>query len=424
MTRSLHRFLGLGLLLAAVPGAGGAAEFTLAGSPARVMGFVNQGAAYGLGGDHFDNQEGFNSAVFDALVEAEYNPAYSLSVFGALQLTGDWAYELLSGNDDWTDRRFQDSRSELFLDTQLRDVLQEFHATWVPGSFYIRAGKQIVVWGETDGFRIMDQINPFDQRRGLGDVEFESTILPIWILKADYYLHPESAWLQDASVEFVFNPNADFVPNRRIVPGNDVAGVWAPTIDTPLPFPPFTARIGSFAEALEQPDEWDPEGYELGVRMRAVVQDKIVTLNYFNGIDNDPVRVLSGPPGVELAFDGVPILHLPVTGKYHRFRTAGATFTGDFPGLSSSLLGGVAPVLRLEGFYGFNNTFATQGFVKAVEQDEVRYAVGVDWKIKVSFLNPRAYFFLSPQFYHQKILDYPTDVTLSDAAGRLEDDNY
>ncbi len=32
--------------------------------------------------------------------------------------------------------------------------------------FYFRVGKQIVQWGETDGFLLMNQINPIDQRRG------------------------------------------------------------------------------------------------------------------------------------------------------------------------------------------------------------------------------------------------------------------
>jgi hypothetical protein len=52
--------------------------------------------------------------------------------------------------------------------------------TWTPGDFLFRVRKQIVRWGETDGFRLMDQINPLDQRRGfLGmnagfALEFES----------------------------------------------------------------------------------------------------------------------------------------------------------------------------------------------------------------------------------------------------------
>ena len=41
-------------------------------------------------------------------------------------------------------------------------LLKEVHLTWTPKNFNFRVGKQIVVWGETDGFRLMDQINPLD----------------------------------------------------------------------------------------------------------------------------------------------------------------------------------------------------------------------------------------------------------------------
>jgi hypothetical protein len=92
----------------------------------------------------------------------------------------------------------------------------------------VRAGKQIVVWGETDGFRLMDQINPLDQRRGFADVEFESTIIPIWLMRLNYSPKLNSDWLLDLGFEFTFNPNAEFIPNQDILPGNDMEGSGRP----------------------------------------------------------------------------------------------------------------------------------------------------------------------------------------------------
>ncbi len=78
-------------------------------------------------------------------------------------------------------------------------------------------GKQIVSWGELLAFRIMDQINPLDGRRGFLDIEFETTIIPIWLFRADYYPKIKLSWLQDLGFEFVYNPNADFIPNQDIM---------------------------------------------------------------------------------------------------------------------------------------------------------------------------------------------------------------
>jgi hypothetical protein len=46
----------------------------------------------------------------------------------------------------------------------------------------------------------------------------------------------------------------------------------------------------------------------------------------------------------------------------------------------------------------------------------MRYAIGVDWKIKVNWLNPRSYFLISPQFYHRHVMDYPSGYPLNQNA--------
>jgi len=389
----------------------------------RIMGYLNQGAAFGVAGDHYDTMDGFQSAIFQALLELEYLPRHDLKIFASGSLNVDWAYHRESS--DWKDKGFDESRDRLHFFDKGRDLLKEFHVTWSPGDFIIRAGKQIVVWGETDGFRIMDQINPLDQRRGFTDVEFETTIIPLWLLRIEYYMQPLD-WLQNFGIEFIFNPNADFRGNENIMPGNDYSGIWAPNIKIPLggPAPHDFAYLGSFDIDIDQPDDWNPDGFEYGVRLKGVIQNAIVTLNYFYGLDNDPVvKTLSTPPRMEITpYDNRMVIHLPAEGFYPLFRFAGVTLSRDFERLYFSSLGGVAPVLRLEAFYGFSNSFVTtkNTFEK---HDEIRWAMGIDWKIKIPLLNNRAYFMISPQFYHRKICDYPSDYGLVSGSA-LEDNNY
>lgn len=396
--------------------------------PLTIMGYINQGLGYGITGDeHYDTKEGPQSAYYNVLLEMELEVSPNLRFFGSGMLTGDWAYEFLSGDSEWEKKAFVNSRDELAHDTVLRDLLQEAHVTWTPGNFYLRAGKQIVVWGETDGFRIMDQINPLDQRRGITDVEFESTVLPTWLLRAQCFFQPQSTWLQDLGFEFVFNPNADFEKNRDIVPGNDVAGIWAPNVLVPLG-PGTDAHLGSLNYDLKEPDTWDSDGFEYGLRVRSVVRDAILTLNYFYGLDNSPITK-NAPmmPDIEVSpWDNMLIIHPYVEGYYPLFRFGGATFTKDFPNISSSALGGVAPVLRLEGFYAFSNTFTNDQKNTFETHDEIRWAIGVDWKVKVDWLNPRAYFMISPQFYHRYVVDYPDagQTLTATASTAVKENNY
>lgn len=430
MTHRWKRLMALGAIvcLIAVLTAQSAAALEpmmLGGKPLYVMGYINQSVGYGIGNDEYDTKQEWQSFRYDLLLEADYRPTSDIKIFVAGMLSGDWAYDVLSDDSEWQDKGFNASRDELSHDTDFRDLLQEAHITWNPGNFSVRLGKQIVVWGETDGFRLMDQINPIDQRRGITDVEFESTILPIWLAKFEYYLQPDSGWLQDLGFEFIFNPNADFESDREIVFGNDAVGIWAPDVEVPLS-ETMVAHLGSFDTTLEDPDEWDSDYYEYGFRIKAVINDSFLTLNYFYGIDNVPV-LLAAPaaPGVGMSpFDDKLIIHPLYTGKYARFRILGATYTRDFEDINISALGGVGPVLRVEAFYGFDNTFA--GPTAYEEHDEFRYAVGIDWKIKVNWLNPRAYFTISPQFYHRRVMDYPSGYELNQNASTtpVREDTY
>jgi len=168
------------------------------------------------------------------------------------------------------------------------------------------------------------------------------------------------------------------------------------------------AHLGSLISGIDQPSSWNHEGYEYAFRIRANVLDTLITLNYFYGLDNSPVtKNVARPPVISIASDGKLIIHPFVEGKYPLFRFVGGTLSRDITPLKASFLGGVSPVVRFEALYAFSSTFASNinNFYKS---DEFRWAIGVDWKVKIPFLNARSYFTVSPQFYHRAVLDYPS----------------
>jgi len=415
----------------------GAIDFEVFCKQGSLMGYVNQGVQFGIAGDEFDTKQGFQSAVFQMLLELQLELSPELKFFGSVGCNADWAYPILSSNDEWDDKDFDDARDELFIYSHRRDIMHEFHLTWTPGNWFFRVGKQIVVWGETDSFRLMDQINPLDQRRGITDVEFETTVLPIWLVRSEYYFQVQSSWLQDLGVEFIFNPNADFRGDEAIVPGNDKAGIWAPSLKMrfrrlaellghypPRPFDYI--HIGSLSALIDHPDSFDSDGFEYGLRIKAVIQDTIITLNAFYGRDNNPITVndMTRAPGIEVSpDDGRLILHPPLRGYYPLMRFAGFTLTRDFENLYISALGGVAPVLRVEAFYAWENTFAVDGGNRTKKYDEIRWALGIDWKIWWRLINERAAFMISPQIFNRRILNAP-DMGLTSTTGLVRDDNY
>jgi hypothetical protein len=272
-------------------------------------------------------------------------------------------------------------------------------------------------------FRVMDQINPLDQRRGMADVEFETTIIPIWLVRTEYYLPTKPSWLQDLGFEFIWNPNPDFIPNQSFL-GNDEGGIWSPNIQLPGPPPYWEMRLGSPFNNISTPKQWK-EGNEFAFRVKGVVRDTIITLNAFYGRDNDPVTLGQPfPPAFTIASDGRLIMHPFMEGKYPLFRFVGATASRDIPPLRASFLGGVAPTVFLETFYAFKDTFTfsdpiTQA-ARFEKSDEFRGAAAISWKVNIPLLNPKAYFSMIGEFYWRRIMDYPSVEVIQN----LKKNNY
>lgn len=404
-----------------------AKEYLVGDRPLSVMGYITQSAQFGITGrDNYDSPKGLQSALTNFYLDAAYAPRDDLKFYVAGMFTMDWVYDIKSHNSEWIDKGFDNSRSNLYMDNEYWQLLKEAHVTWTPPNWNIRVGKQTVSWGEMLGFRLMDQINPMDQRRGMADVEFESSIIPIWLVKAEYFVPRKPSWMQDLGVEFVFNPNVTFIRNQLILGGNSYSGIWSPALDLGVlpspPFPPSTAlRAGHTNLILAEPDAFDSDGFEYGVRLKSMIMDSVVTLNYYYGRDKNPVGILTGT-SVSPDYDGTWELSPTIEGYYPLFRFVGATFSREIQPLRASFLGGVAPLLRLETFYAFKNTFMT-AINTLEERDELRWAASIDWKVKIPWLNPRAFFSISPQFMRQTIMNYPSSFKLSTPAGPLYEDN-
>jgi hypothetical protein len=90
----------------------------------------------------------------------------------------DWAY-LANGRSEYTDD---------VLDLYEWEV--DFQEVWVQGSLLddldLKLGRQIVNWGRSDSLRVLDVLNPLDNREP-GLVDLEDLRRPVTMLKTDYY---------------------------------------------------------------------------------------------------------------------------------------------------------------------------------------------------------------------------------------------
>jgi hypothetical protein len=402
-------------------GTAGAYEIMIGGKPLRLIGYVTQNAQFSLNNKSYpDFERDLNGALTNVLLETAYQPTDNTKLFVSGMFSMDWIYDIKSNESAWNDKGFAKSRKKLYMDNEDWQLLKEAHLTWEKGNTFLRLGKQVVIWGETDGVRIMDQINPLDSRRALGDVEFETQRIPIWLGRFAYNQDKKPTWLQDLSYEFVFNPNIEFIRNQLVGPGTDISGIWAPYV---VAGP--NMRVGSITKKIDKVSAFSSEGFEYAAKVRAIINDAIVSVNYYYGLDKDPV-LKNAPvaPTFTKAYDGAMEVHPTQVGRYPLFRLLGATFARDITSIKSDFLGGVSPTIRAEGFYGFNNTFTNaKGYFEP--HNEIRWAAAVDWKVKIPLLNPRNYFNITGQFYHRKILDYPKFAGIKyGLANNVYENNY
>lgn len=376
--------------------------YNVAGKELHILGQISQTINYGFK-DTYDYEKGINTVLTDVLLDAGLIVNDDLHVSSIVGLSADWIYDVKSGDDDWERKGFSESRDELYFDDEYWQVLKELHVTWTPGDFLFRVGKQAVTWGLLDGPSILNQINPEDGRRGQSEVEFETSVIPIWMVRAEYNPDVYGTFISDLNIQFLFNPNADFIPSQELEPGPDTNGIYAPAVGE---------GFGSYDKTEITRDEWDSDNFEYGVQLQAFIGGSIVNLNYFKGTSNEYVAEMDMPAAVANIFDhGDPfrhdsngLIHLPKTVHWADQEFVGGYISHDMQSWTF-MPGKRSPILKFEWSYEFDKAFEISkdhvdynGYIghmfggpapaphSPLEKDVLTWGAGIEWNIDIPYI--------------------------------------
>jgi hypothetical protein len=241
----------------------------------------------------------------------------------------------------------------------------------------LKLGLQQVVWGQADGLRVLDVINPLDYREFILE-DFLDSRRPLWMARAD-------APLGKGSLQLIWVPY--FAPARLPGPDNEFGlgssfglGLLASAADNSLP--PFPNRV----EATRRP------GYQLkssqaGLRYSRSLGNWDVTANYFYGWEDVPTSYLRA---IEFTPDA-PLPTLVFKPSHDRKEVFGGTAATNFGSV----------VLRLEAGWNRNKAAAVtdnpltgatrSGFDKFGQFSGV---AGMDW-------SARTWLWISSQYFLQ-----------------------
>lgn len=275
----------------------------------NVCGYVQNMSSYRVGGT---SQLVGSESRLQLEMEMEFHP--DVIVFGIFRALHDAAYDIRSGSSDW--EQFAGSRASLGHETKMREIYMDLTV----GDWDFRIGKQQIVWGETDGMRLMDIINPLDMRRQYITRDWEDIRRPLVAIKAVYGINPE----RNSFLELVWIPGdikkdwiyADGTMDKRyqspwtlsnppLLEGLEVDPlIMIPGYVNPKPNP-LAARTFLNVPMLREAraitiDDTDDEfafnvrNSEFGVRLGGEYAGWFGTFNYFQGFADAPVMQYVG----------------------------------------------------------------------------------------------------------------------------------
>ncbi|MCZ4303387.1 DUF1302 family protein [Zoogloeaceae bacterium G21618-S1] len=284
-------------------------------------------------------------------------------------------------------------------------------------SLFVKLGKQQVVWGRTDLFRVLDVINPVDYSRNNIYDELQDIRIPMWIAQAEYRMGPSES-MQDRNLQIVWNFDK-FRPNNLGQCGSPnaildagcffrgMANLWdnGGTVanfangNTATDFGPHQIGIRD----VDLPD-WSLSNTQLGIKFEGVTQDglsfSLNALTYrsqlpsLRGLVTGPTNPFTGAPKTAaetnlIAFD----VHYP------RVNLIGGSM--DFEAES------IGAAVRLEGAFTQGEEFANTARERLYSENKVfRGVIGIDRPTFIPWINPRRTTLISAQLFWQHIFDH------------------
>jgi len=304
-------------------------------------------------------------------------PDYEINIYGVWKEFYDAAHEVDSGYNNYLNRfSGHHGIQELRSYNSFTDICRELYLEYTTQLFQVRAGKQIVSWGETSFERTADIVNPVDARGLLnpGYPDFAEIKRGLWMLRL--YLTPADM-PADMTFEALIIP--DFLPTRNWPAG-------------------YHLMHNSGFNALQNPNEMFLVDYrdtpstwgnpDLGFRIRGFTKGFDWTFFYLNKRDNNPVVRTGRAIPLQLSALSRSLFGRAEDDKwYQRYNNVGFTFnrpiSGKFaliPGTSAAMSGNV---LKMEFIAELSKKATNLVGIANDVRSYNRYATTIGWDGKI-----------------------------------------
>jgi hypothetical protein len=315
--------------------------------------------------------------------------------------------------------------------------------------FFVKLGKQQVVWGRTDLFRVLDVINPVDYSRNNIYDELQDIRIPMWIAQGEWRMGGSDN-MQERNLSVVWNidkfrannlgqcgtpnvildagcffrgmknlwDNGGTVANFAALPPGAPGSITGPWLATNF----GANQIGIRDVKLP---EWSFSNTQIGMKFEGVTTGglsfSLNALHYrsqlpsLHAINSAAVNPFTGASGNSSPFSG-PAQGIPTTNLI--------AFDMHFPKVD--LLGGsmdfqseeLGAAFRLEGAMTSGEEFANTARRKLYSSNNVwRSVIGIDRPTFIPFISTSRTTLISAQLFHQHIFDHEEYRSLGGKVG-------
>jgi len=262
---------------------------------------------------------------------------------------------------------------EWYLDTEMAGVF------W-------RLGKQQVVWGQADGLKVLDVINPQSYREFILD-DFADSRIPLWMINAEIPIGDDDSlqllWIVDQSYHHFANNGSDY------------------QITSPLLVPQPISGIDIASLKLDKPDKRLKDS-DLGLRYSKFYHGWDLTFNYLYHYLDSPVfyqelyQQLSDSP--------VNLNTVAIDAKYQRSHLLGLTASKAFDDWTiRSEIGFSTDSFHLLNSFSEKNSQAFLDYQGIRQSKDLSSVIGVDWQGLEDVM-------ISIQWFQSSLLDYDNDI--------------
>jgi hypothetical protein len=314
--------------------------------------------------------QGSESQKFESIVQPRWDVslANGLDLTAILRVRGDAVGDL--GPTERRPPNYSDASAPWFSSGEAELSLRELYVDFRWGEADWRLGKQQVVWGQADGIKVLDVVNPQSFREFILD-DFDDSRIPLWMANVSLPVGDAASlqllWIPDTTYHELAELGTPFAfTTPRIVPAVPITGL---------------------AEA-DKPD--DPlADSDAGFALSGFVGGWDLSLNYlYRTLDAPVLPVRVRGPGL-----------FRLEPEYRRSHLLGGTFSNAFGDVT----------LRGELAYNSDTFQPTDTLLDdaIAESAELSAVIGLDWALSMDTL-------LSAQFFNSTLFDHV------DAMGRDE----